>query len=119
MQSKRIAPLREGYSRRNQRRLANKELFARRNFSKARDLKLSTTGARFPFRTAIQISDIDISSAISQATTEAPLLLTADAGRIATPMPESTSEISVGISPAVWQTLGTIPASRNIPRIRS
>src|SRR6201997_1767331 len=91
---------------RNQRRLANKALLGRRNFSKARDLKLSTTGARFPFRTAIPISDIGILSAISQATTEATLRLTVDAGRMATPVPESTSEISVGISPAAWRTLG-------------
>jgi hypothetical protein len=73
-----LLDLREGYSRRNQRRLANKALLARRNFSKARDLKLSTRGARFPFRTAIPISDIGISSAIAQATTEATLRLTAD-----------------------------------------
>src|SRR5260221_6892825 len=108
----------EGYGRRNQRRLANKPLLARRNFSKARDLKLSTTGARFPFRTAIPISDIGILSAISQAATEATLRLTADAGRMATPMPESTSEISVGISPAVSRTLGLIPAPLSIPKLR-
>src|SRR5258705_1664614 len=44
-----------------------RRLFALCNFSKARDLKLSTTGALFPFRTAIPISDIEILSAISQA----------------------------------------------------
>ena len=42
---------------------------------------MSTTGALFPFRTAIPISDIGILSAISQATTEATLRFTADAGR--------------------------------------
>src|SRR5260370_42460723 len=84
----------------NQRRLANKALLGRRNFSKARDLKLSTTGVRFPFRTAIPISDLGILAAISQATTEATLCLTTEAGRMATPMPESTREISLGILPS-------------------
>jgi hypothetical protein len=42
---------------------------------------------------AIAISDIGILSAIAQTTTEAWLRLTADAGRMATPVPESTSEL--------------------------
>src|ERR1700757_786351 len=98
----------KGIARRNQRRLADKALLSRPNSCKARDLKLSTTGARFPFRTAIPISDIGICSAISQASTKATLRLTVDAGRRATPVPESTSEISVGISPAVWPTGGSV-----------
>src|SRR4029077_8700756 len=86
---------------------------------RAKDLKLFTTAARFPLFTAMAISDIGIASAISQATTAATLCLTADAGRMEIPILESTSEMSVGICPAGWQTLGTIPASRSIPRIKS
>jgi hypothetical protein len=32
---------------------------------------------------------------------------------------ESTSEINVGISAAVWETLGAIPALLSIPKIKS
>src|SRR5258708_3663706 len=96
-----------------------KDFSARANFSRAKDLKLSTTGARVPSRTAIPISDIGIRSTMSQATTEATLCLTADKGKMATPMWASTSEISVESSAAVWEILGTILASRSIPKIRS
>jgi len=70
-------------------------------FFRAKDLKLSTTSVRNRLLTAIPTSDAGIRSKISQATTEATLCLTADAGRMVKPMPESTSDISVGISAAV------------------
>jgi hypothetical protein len=65
---------------------------------------------RFPLFTTIAIVDLGIVPAISQATTEATLFLTADAGRMEIPMPESTRDMSVGIRPAVWLTFGTTPA---------
>src|SRR6266849_4465094 len=103
----------------SQLRLAYKEFLARPNFSRAKDLKLSTTSARTRLLTAIPISDIGILSTMSQAITEATLCSTADAGKMAIPMCASTSEISVEISAAFWETLGTILASRSIPKIRS
>jgi hypothetical protein len=48
--------------------------------------------------TAIAISGIAILPAISQATTEAPLCLTADPGRMEIPIPASTREISWHLS---------------------
>src|ERR1700722_7714354 len=98
---------------------ARKDFLARAKFFRAKDLKLSTTDVRNRLLTTIAISDIGVRSAISQATTEATLCLTADAGRMAIPMCAPTSEISVAISAAVWETLGTILASRSIPKIRS
>src|SRR5258708_1189625 len=100
-------------------RLACQEFPAGPNLFRAKDLKASMTVARDPLLTAIPISDIGIWSAISQAITEATLCLTADRGKMVIPMCASTSEISVGISPAVWETLGTILASRSIPKIKS
>src|SRR5580700_12284013 len=97
---------------------ARKDFLARPNFSRANDLKLSTTGGRVPLRTAIPISDIGIWSKMLQATTEA-VFLTTDNGAMVIPMPEATSEISMGISTAVWETFGVILASRNIPYIKS
>ena len=105
--------------RRSQLRLACKEFLARSKFFRAKDLKLSMTAARSRLLTAIPISDIGILSAMSQAITEATLCLTAYAGNMATPICAATSEISVEISAAVWETLGTILASRSIPKIRS
>src|ERR1700722_3812385 len=96
-----------------------KDVLPGSNSLRARDLKLSTTGVRNRLLTAIPISDIGIRSTISQATTEATLCLTAEAGRMVKPMPEATSETSVGTSAAVWETLGAIPASRSIPKIKS
>src|SRR6267154_3648372 len=93
---------------------ARDDFLARRNFSRAKDLKLSTTAARTRLLTAIPISDIGIWSTISQAITGATLCLTADAGKMAIAICASTSEISVDISAAVWETLGTLLASRNI-----
>src|SRR5271168_117035 len=92
----------------SQLRLAYKAFFEWPNFIRAKDLKLSTTGARVPLRTAIAISDIGIRSTMSQATTEATLCLTADKGKIATPMWASTSEIRVESSAAVWEISGTM-----------
>jgi hypothetical protein len=69
-------------------------------------MKLSTTAARTRLPTAIPISDIGMQSTMSQATTEATLCLTADAGKTAIPVCAATSEISVEISAAVWETLG-------------
>jgi hypothetical protein len=103
----------------SQLRLAYKEFLARPKSFGARDLKLSRTAARTRLLTTIAISDIGIWSTMSQAITEATLCLTADAGRMAIPRCASTSEISVEISAAVWETLGTILASRSIPKIRS
>jgi hypothetical protein len=74
--------------------------------------------ARNRLLTAMPISHIGIRSKISQAMTEAPLFLTADAGKIAIPMFASTGEITVGRSAAVWETLGTILASRSIPKTK-
>src|SRR6266481_1263007 len=98
---------------------ARKDFLARPNFSRANDLKLSTTAARNRLLTAIPISDIGIRSKMLQATTEAALCLTTDNGAMVMPMREWTSEISIGISTAVWETLGAILASRNIPYIKS
>jgi hypothetical protein len=56
---------------------------------------------RFPLFTTIAIVDLGIVPAISQATTEATLFLTADAGRMEIPMPESTRDMSVGVGPAL------------------
>src|SRR6266436_823340 len=86
---------------RSQLRAAGKEFLARRKVFRAKDLKLSTTGARVPLRKAIPISDIGIRSKMLQATTEAALCLTTDNGAMVIPMREWTSEISVGTSPAV------------------
>ena len=105
--------------RRSQLRLADKDFLARPRFFRAKDLKLSTTAARTRLLTAIPISDIGIWSTMSQAITEETLCLTADAGKIAIAMCASTSEISVEISAAVWEILGTLLASRSIPQIRS
>ena len=110
---------RQSIRRRSQLRLACKEFLARPRFFRAKDLKLSTTAARTRLLTAIPISDIGIWSTISQAITGATLCLTADAGKMVIPMCASTSEISVESSAAVWETLGTILASRSIPQIRS
>jgi hypothetical protein len=44
------------------------------------------TAGRTPLLTAIPISDIGIWPTMSQATTEATLCLTADAGKMAMPM---------------------------------
>jgi hypothetical protein len=104
---------------RSQLRSAGKEFLARPKVFRAKDLKLSTTGARVLLRTAIPISDIGIRPKILQATTEATLCLTTDNGAMVIPMPEATSEISIGTSTAVWETLGAILASRNIPYIKS
>ena len=57
-------------------------------FVRAKDLKLSTTGARVPLRKAIPISDIGIRSTMLQATTEATLCLTTDNGVMVMPMRE-------------------------------
>src|SRR3984893_19522136 len=103
----------------SQLRLAYTAYLARANFFIAKHLKLSTTAARTRLLTTIATSDIGIWSTMSQAITEATLCLTADAGRMAIPSCASTSEISVEISAAVWETLGTILASRSIPKIRS
>jgi hypothetical protein len=103
----------------SQRPFACIDLLPRPNSSRARDLKLPTMADRFPLFTTIAIVDLGIVPAISQATTEATLFLTADAGRMEIPMPESTRDMSVGICPAVWQTFGTTPASRSIPKIKS
>jgi hypothetical protein len=84
--------------------LACKDFLGRANFSRAKHLKLSTTAGRTP---------------LSQAITEATLCLTADAGKMAMPMCATTREINVEISAAVCETLGTILASRSIPKIRS
>ena len=54
-----------------------------------------------------------------QATTDATLCFTADAGRMAIPIRAPTSEITVERSAAVCETLGTILAARSIPKIRS
>jgi hypothetical protein len=105
--------------RRSQLRLADKDFLARPKFFRAKDLKLSTTAARTRLLTTIPISDIGIWSTMSQAITEETLCLTADAGKMAIAMCASTSEISVDISAAVWETLGTLLASRSIPQIRS
>ena len=105
--------------RRSQFGLACEEFLARPKFFRANDLKLSTTAARTRLLTAIPISDIGIWSTISQAITEETLCLTADAGKMLIAMCASTSEISVEISAAVWETLGTLLASRSIPQIRS
>src|SRR6266852_503303 len=84
-----------------QRPFTHKDHLGRTNLFRAKDLKVSTTAVRLFLLTAIPISDIGIASAISQATTDATLCLTAEAGRMERPIPASTSEISVGISPAV------------------
>jgi hypothetical protein len=42
-----------------------------------------------------------------------------DTGTIETPTPASTRQMRVGISPAVWTTLGTTPALLRIPAKRS
>src|SRR5712672_1587560 len=77
------------------------ESLRRTNLFRAKDLKVSTTAVRLSLLTAMPISDLGVASAISQATTDATLCLTAEAGRMERPIPASTSEISVGISPAV------------------
>src|SRR5580704_16723373 len=103
----------------SQLRLPYKACLEGPKFLRAKDLKLSRTADRVPLRTAIPISDIGIRSKMLQATTEAALCLTTDNGAMVIPMPEATSEISIGISTAVWETLGAILASRNIPYIKS
>jgi len=72
---------------------ARKDFLARPNFSRANDLKLSTTAARNRLLTAIPISDIGIRSKMLQATTEAALYSTTDKGAMVIPMREWTSEI--------------------------
>ena len=57
----------------------------RTNVFRANDLKVSTTAVRLYLFTAILISDIGAASAISQATTNATLCLTAEAGRMERP----------------------------------
>ena len=59
---------------------------------RAKDPKLSTTGARVPLRKAIPISDIGIRSTMLQATTEATLCLTTDNGAMVMPTREWTSD---------------------------
>ena len=85
---------------------------------RAKDLKLSTTAARNRLLTAIPISDIGIRSNLT-GHYRSDTMFDRRCRRNGIPMRESTSEISVGISPAVWETLGTIPASRRIPKIKS
>jgi hypothetical protein len=66
-------------------------------------------------------SDLDggILSMIEQMAIFATCCFTAEAGRTATPSPESTSETSVDISLAVWETVGTTPARLRMPARKS
>src|SRR5580698_7747060 len=78
-----------------------------------------TTAALFCRAKANPISDSGSRSAIEHTATLETILFATDAGTIETPTPASTREMSVGISPAVWTTLGTTPALLKIPVKRS
>ena len=89
------------------------------NISSANARKFPTTALSLPLLSANPTSDMGMSSAISHPTTAATLCFTADRGSIEIPIPAATSEISVGISPADCRTFGTMPAWRNMPKMRS
>ena len=93
------------------------ELFAYQRLSsvRANSQNRRTTAAVFFRAKANPISDSGSRSAIEHTATLETILFVIDAGTIETPTPASTREMSVGISTAVWTTLGTTPALLRIP----
>ncbi len=90
-----------------------------RAFARTNCLNSSTTGEAGLLLQARAISEIGILSRILHSITAALLTFTADRGNSEIPAPEAIKQISVGISPATWNTSGITPARLRIPNTKS